>query len=29
VSFFGAAEAIGFNDSSTLWSARGGLRVAW
>jgi hypothetical protein len=29
VSFFGAAEAIGFNDSSTVWSARGGVRVAF
>jgi uncharacterized protein with beta-barrel porin domain len=28
-SFFGAAEAIGFNDSSTVVSARGGVRVAW
>jgi hypothetical protein len=29
VSFFGAGEAIGFSDSSTVWSARGGLRVAF
>jgi len=28
-SFFGAAEAIGFSDSSTVVSAHGGLRVAW
>lgn len=29
VSFFGAAEAIGMSDSSTVVSARGGLRVAF
>src|SRR5262249_434881 len=29
VSFFGAAEAIGFSDSSTVVSARGGIRVAF
>jgi uncharacterized protein with beta-barrel porin domain len=29
VSFFGAAEAIGFTDSSTVISARGGIRVAF
>jgi len=29
VSFFGAAEAIGFSDQSTVWSARGGIRVAF
>jgi len=28
-SFFGAAEAIGFSDQSTVLSARGGVRVAW
>jgi hypothetical protein len=28
VSMFGAAEAIGFSDQSTVWSARGGIRVA-
>jgi hypothetical protein len=28
-SFFGAAEAIGFSDSRTVVSARGGVRVAW
>ena len=28
-SFFGAGEAIGFSDQSTVWSARGGLRVAF
>jgi uncharacterized protein with beta-barrel porin domain len=29
VSFFGAAEAIGFSDQSTVVSARGGMRVAF
>ena len=29
VSFFGAAEAIGFSDSSTVYDARGGIRVAF
>jgi hypothetical protein len=29
VSFFGAGEAIGFNDSSTVWSARAGIRAAF
>jgi outer membrane autotransporter protein len=29
VSFFGAAEAIGFTDSSTVVSAHGGIRVAF
>jgi hypothetical protein len=28
-SFFGAAEAIGFSDSSTVVTARGGVRIAW
>jgi hypothetical protein len=28
-SLFGDAEAIGFSDSSTVVSARGGLCVAW
>src|SRR5262249_37122410 len=28
-SFFGAAEAIGFSDQGTVWSARGGIRVAF
>jgi hypothetical protein len=29
VSFFGAAQAIGFLDQSTVWDARGGIRVAF
>ena len=29
VSFFGAAEAIGFSDSSTVYDARGGIRGAF
>ena len=29
VSLFGAAEAIGFSDQSTVWSARGGMRMAF
>jgi uncharacterized protein with beta-barrel porin domain len=29
ISFFGAGEAIGFSDQGTLWSARGGVRVAF
>ena len=29
VSFFGAAEGIGFSDQSAVWSARGGLRMAF
>ncbi|HLH89737.1 MAG TPA: autotransporter domain-containing protein [Xanthobacteraceae bacterium] len=29
IALFGAAEAIGFSDQSTVWSARGGVRVAF
>ena len=29
ISFFGDAEAIGFSDQSTVWSARGGMRMAF
>ena len=29
VSVFGAAEAIGFSDQSAVWSARGGIRIAF
>ena len=29
VSLFGTAEAIGFSDQSTVWDARGGVRVAF
>jgi hypothetical protein len=29
VSFFADGEAIGFSDQSTVWSARGGVRVAF
>jgi len=29
ISIFGAGEAIGFSDQSTVWAAKGGLRVAF